>query len=211
MSLTTLLAVIVIGVIGLTVMGYSVDAWINDTVSVFLGNVRDSESSIPAPVAGQVACDLLVNVEWREKGTNIGLGVDAILFLNSDGKTVSYVYDNCYQVGNTQFPTASLLDFMNTKEVVAPLDLIIPAQELFDKEYKLSFILVDSNGLEKKVQHYQDISYVVPALNLEYDFEQNLKFRNVVLDDYTLKIVAENARFWEHTDGEPYLQGIVAP
>ncbi len=211
MGIETLIVIAVVAVIGLAFLGYEVDAWINGFLTNIQGGLIDADTAIPAPAVGSIACNVIVDIEWREKGTNVFTGVDAVLFLNSEGKTTNVEWDSCYEVGATGLPTASLLDFMASGDNIAPLDIIIGAQELWDKEYELSFILVDEFGLERKVQHYQSINYVVPALNLVYDFEQKLVFRNVELGDYTLKIVAENARFWEHSEGEHYNQAINAP
>ena len=210
MSFTGLLAVIVIGIIGLTVMGYSVDAWVNDTINALNGNIRDSETSIPSPQRGQIACDLYVDATWREKMTASFSDVNKVLFTNQDGKTITSEWKDCYQVGGIS-PSLTLLDFFNQPKEVAPLDLIIPNTNIVDEKYNLSFVLVDSNNLEKKLPHYQKIDYIVPAFNPEFDFQQKLVFRNIVLGDYTLKIIPEHARWWEHQSGEPYQQSIVAP
>jgi len=204
-----LIVVAIVAVVGLTIAGYEVDAWINGFYSSIQNGIIDGVNNMPSPAVGSIACNLIVDVEWREKGTNVGVGVDAVLFLNSEGKTVNTTWDSCYEVNG--LPTASLLDFMASQDTIAPLDVIIGAQEIWDKDYQMSFILVDELGTERKVQHYQSIDYVVPKLNLSYDFEQRLVFRNVQLADYTLKIIAEEARFWEHSEGEAYYQAIRAP
>ena len=133
------------------------------------------------------------------------------MFTNTEGKTVKKEVNNCGTVAPATNSLLTLLDFIGTSKTVTPLDIIVPNNNLFDEKYTISFVLIDENGYEKKLPHYQDREYIVPALTSEYDFEQKLIFRDIKYGEYTLELRPTNAKWNDHQDNQPYKQHISVP
>ena len=208
----TAVIVLLLVVVGIIVFaGSQVMSFVTDTQSAIAQSARDIETQIPQPPIGSKICDLIITATWREKNS-LSLGDDIhILFTNTDGKSIKKVVNNCGNVLPAHNSLMTLLDFIGTKQSVTPLDLIIPDTLVFESEYKMSFVLVDENGLEKKLPRYQEISYKIPALKAEYDFEQKIIFRDVAVGDYILELRPINAKWNDHGEHEPYKQKITVP
>ncbi len=214
-SLTALLVLFVIGVIGFIIAGSQISAFVNDTFQSFGDQVRDDEIKIDAPQQGQIICDMFVTANWQERGTLVfALNPQPILFIDpsdADNVGINVDFRDC-KISSGGFPFASLLDFIGASSEVQPLDFIIPDVPLFDDPYELSWVLVDfDTGKERKLLHYQSIEYIVPVGVFDFRYEQKLVFRDIVPDDYTLKIIPKVARFFDHDDGEPFLFAIQDP
>ncbi len=214
-SIGGFLVLVAIIIVSFLVAGAQISAFVNDTLGAFGSQVRDDEIKIDAPQQGQVVCDIFVTANWREKGT-LAFALDPIPILFFDprdeaGVGINIDYQNC-KIASGGFQFASLLDFLGTTDEVVPLEFIIPDIPIFDQPYELSWVLVDPNtGKERKVLHYQNIEYIVPAGVFDFRYEQKLVFREVVPDDYVLKIIPKIARFFDQTEGDPFLFVIQDP
>ena len=201
-----LIIVVVFAYGGSVIMGF-----VTDTSGIVAQKIRDTETQIPSAPAGSKACDLFLTATWREKTTNEVFEVEQILFTNTDGKTVKKEVSNCGTVSVAPNSLLTLLDFMGTNKDVKPLDIIVPQQSVFEEPYTISFVLINSDGYEKKLPHYQSIKYVVPKLTYEFDFEQKLIFRDVEYGEYTLELRPDGARWFDHGESQPYMQHISVP
>lgn len=214
-SLTGFLILAVIGVIAFIIAGSQISAFVNDTFATFGVQIRDSEIKIDAPQQGQIICDVFVTANWLERGTLVfALNPQPILFFDpKDADNVGIVVDyrDC-KIASGGFQFSSLLDFIGASSEVQPLDFIIPEVPFFDDPYELSWVLVVfDTGKERKLLHYQNIEYIVPTGVFDFRYEQKLVFRDIVPDDYTLKIVPKVARFFDHSAGQPFLFQIQDP
>jgi len=211
-----ILVLIVIIIISFAVAGTQISAFINDTFQTFGVQVRDSEVKIDAPQQGEIICDMFVTAKWREKGT-LAFAFDPIpiIFIDpkdEEGVGINVDFQNCRIAGTLGLSFLPLFDFLGTSSDVAPLEFIFPDFPLFDQPYELSWILVETDtGKERKIAHYQDIEYIVPQGVFDFRYEQKLVFRNLVPDDYTLKIVPKVARFVDQDEGEPFIFFISDP
>lgn len=216
-SITALLILIVIIVVSFSVAGSQISAFVNDTLSSFGVQVRESEIKIPVAKQGEIVCDLFITANWREKGT-VAFAFDPIPIIFIDprdeegvGIQATFVSETC-KVSSGGFQFNSLLDFLSTTDEVVPLEFIFPDFPIFDQPYELSWVLVQSDtGKERKLLHYQNIEYIVPQGVFDFRYEQKLVFRELVPDDYTLKIIPSVARFFDKTEGEVFLFPIPDP
>ena len=216
-SIGAFLVLVAIIVVGFLVAGSQISAFVNDTFASFGVQVRDDETKIDAPKQGEIVCDLFITANWREKGT-VAFAFDPIPIIFIDprdesgvGIQATFVSETCH-VASGGFQFNSLLDFLSTSDEVVPLEFIFPDFPVFDFPYELSWVLVQSDtGRERKLLHYQDIEYIVPAGVFDFRYEQKLVFRDVVPDDYTLKIIPSSARFFDKTEGEVFLFPIPDP
>jgi len=214
---TGLLIAIAIILVVIVFAGSQVSAFVND---IFVGvgvDIRDSETRIPPAVQGEIVCDLFITANWEIQNTIIfAIEPQPVIFFDPDdieggGVGITTNYDDC-KVSGGILSFLPLFDFLSTSDTVPPLDFIIPDFGFFDIPYELDWILVDENtGKERKLSHYQNISYEVPAGQFDFRFEQKLVFRDIVPDDYILKIVPEVARFFEQDDGEAFFHLIPDP
>jgi len=217
MGITGTLIAIAIIVVVLAVAGTQVSAFINDTLRGFGETVRDQENKIPNAPQGVIVCDMIVTADWEVQNTVIfALEPQPIIFFKDsdiDGSGVGFQIDyrDCKVSNGLGLSFLPLLDFLGASSEVQPLDFIIPDFPLFDLPYELSWILVDDQGKQKKVQHYQDVEYVVPSGQFDFRYQQVLIFREIIPDDYVLRIEPQVARFFEHDDGEAFLFGIPDP
>jgi len=197
--------------------GSQVSAFIND---IFVGigvDIRDSETKIPPAERGEIVCDLFVTANWEEQTTLIfALEPQPVIFFDPDdidggNVGINTSYQDC-KVSGGGLSFLPLFDFLSTSDTVVPLDFIFPDFPLFDLTYELDWILEDANtGKERKLAHYQNIKYEIPAGQFDFRFEQKLVFREIVPKDYNLKIIPEVARFFELDDGEAFLHFIPDP
>lgn len=194
--------------------GSQVSAFVND---IFVGvgqNIRDSETKIPTAMQGEVICDMFVIAKWEVQLATQIFSVVPIIFIEEkdvQGVGIDVSFQDC-KISNGLLSFVPLLDFLTTSDEVVPLDLFIPIQSAFEEPYEFSWVLVQSDtGKERKLAHYQDITYIVPSLNFDFRHEQKLVFRDIVPDDYILKIIPIKARFADLDDGQPFLFRISDP
>lgn len=211
MGIVAGIALLLIIVVVFAYAGSELMSFVTDTSSAVAQKIRDDETKIPNAPVGSTICDLFLTVQWREKSSNELFEVEQVLFTNSDGKTVTKEVSDCGTVAPASNSLMTLLDFFGTKKDVIPLDLIIPQQSAFDEPYYLSFVLVNDDGFEKKLPHYQSIKYIVPNFTFEYDFEQKLIFRDVQTGNYVLELRPDGARWFDHGENQPYRQNISVP
>lgn len=191
--------------------GYDkVSVAIDDVVETYNQKLRDEIAQIPKPTIGEMACDLSVTFNWRVIGASDGLIVQRVIFLNSEGQTTNIVWSNCHTVKSAS-SLSFIMDFFDSNDFTS-LEWIFPARShVTDVTYKLSFVLIDSNGLERK-SLYQNLSYVMPAFDSEFDFSQRLVYRDLPFGDYKIEIIGDNnARFADHKDGQSYIQQVPRP
>ncbi len=211
-----ILVLVVIVVIVFLVAGTQISAFLNDTFQTFGVQVRDSEVRIDAPQQGEIICDMFVTANWREKGA-VAFAFDPIPILffdpkDEEGVGINVNFQNCRISGGLGLSFLPLFDFLSTSGDVPPLEFIFPDFPIFDQPYELSWVLVQTDtGKERKLAHYQDIEYIVPQGVFDFRYEQKLVFRDIVPDDYTLKIVPKVARFFDQTEGDPFLFFISDP
>lgn len=201
-----LIIVVVFAYGGSVIMGF-----VTDTSNAVAQRINDAEIQIPNPSVGEKACDLFLTATWREKSSTELFEVSNILFTNTDGKTVKKEVSNCGVVAPTSNSFMTLLDFLGSGNTPNPLDVILPVQSTFDAKYKMSYVLVNEDGQERKLPHYQNNEYLVPAFTFEYDYEKKLVFRDVEYGEYTLELRPENARWFDHGESQPYKQHISVP
>ena len=202
-----LIIIVVFAYGGSVIMGF-----VTDTSNAVAQQLRDNEIQIPNVVAGDKACDLFITAQWREKNTFGSLDgfVQILLFTNSDGKTIKKTVSNCGTVAPVQNSLLTLLDFLGSDNM-KPLEFFVPNQALTAGSYSMSFVLVDENGYEKKLPHYQNQPFTVPALSFEYDYEQKLVFRDIKYGDYILELRPTDARWNDHGEAQAYKQKISVP
>lgn len=211
MGIVSGIILIVIIVVVFAYAGSVIMGFVTDTSDAIKQGISDKELQIPNAPVGSKACDLFLTVTWREKNS-IGFPVaEQILFTNTDGKTVKKEVKNCGVVAPVSNSLLTLLDFFGTEKIVSPLHLIIPEQQVSESSFMITFVLVDENGYEKKVPHYKDKIYKIPATTFEYDFEQKLIFRDVQYGEYTLELRAVGAVWNNHGENQPYIQHISVP
>jgi len=216
MGITGILIAIAIILVVIAFAGTQVSAFINDTFATIGMQIRDSETKIDAPQQGDIVCDMFVTANWEEQTTLIfALEPQPVLFFDPndvEGVGINVNFQNCGVAGGIGLSFLPLLDFLGTNSEVVPLDFIFPDFPIFDLPYELSWILVQQDtGKERKLAHYQDIEYEIPSGQFDFRFEQKLVFRDVVPDDYVLKIVPKVARFFELDDGEAFEFAIQDP
>ena len=205
------IALLLIIIIVFAYAGSELMSFVTDTSSAVAQKIRDNETKIPNAPVGSTVCDLFLTATWREKNS-VGFPVaEQILFTNTEGKTVIKEVNNCGTVAPASNSLLTLLDFFGTKKSMTPLDLIIPEQQLFESTFKMSFVLVNEDGYEKKLPHYQNIEYKIPASTFEYDFEQKLIFRDVQAGQYILELRPDDAKWNDHGENQPYRQNISVP
>jgi len=194
--------------------GSQVSAFVND---IFVGvgqNIRDSETKIPTAMQGEIICDMFVTAKWEVQLATQIFAVVPIIFIEEkdvQGVGIDVSFQDC-KISSGLLSFVPLLDFLTTSDEVVPLDLFIPIQSAFEEPYEFSWVLVQSDtGKERKLAHYQDITYIVPSLNFDFRHEQKLVFRDIVPDDYILKIIPIKARFADLDDGQPFLFTISDP
>ena len=213
-SIGGFLVLVVIIVVGFLVAGSQISAFVNDTFASLGTQVRDDEIRIDAPKQGEIVCDMFVTANWEVRLATQIFAVVPIIFIEEgdpQGVGIDVSFTDC-KIASGGFQFASLLDFLSTSDQVEPLDLFIPIQSAFEEPYEFSWVLVQTDtGKERKLPHYQDIVYIVPSLNFDFRHEQKLVFRDVVPDDYTLKIIPIKAKFNNLDDGEPFLFAISDP
>lgn len=204
--------VLIIVIVVFFVAGNQLLAFVTDSSDIISQQLRDSDVQIPVPKTGSTVCDLFLTASWREKSSNEVFEVSNVLFTNTDGKTVSKEVSNCHVKTATSFSLLSMMDFFGSSSAsVKPLDVIIPQQSAFAQTYKMSFVLIDENLLEKKIPHLQNIPYDVPAFTFEYDYEQKMVFREIVVGNYVLEMRPTDARWFDHGESQAYRQNITVP
>lgn len=218
MGIAGILIAIAIILVVIVFAGSQISAFINDTLGALGETTRESDIRIPTAKAGDIICDVFITADWQARLTTEIFDVNPILFFDptdvSGGQVgIDVVYQTpCKISSGTLFNFLPLLDFLSTEDEVQPLEFIFPIQSFFDEEYELSWILVEvDTGKEKKVRTYQNLKYVLPSFEFDFRFQQKLVFRDVVPDDYILKIVPVDARFADLDDGQPFLKFIPDP
>ena len=198
--------------------GAEVSAFINDTLGAIGATTRESETKIPNPQEGQIVCDVFIIADWQVRLSTEIFDINPIIFFDpakvTGGKVgIDIVYQTpCKISSGITFSFLPLFDFLSTRDQVQPLEFIFPIQSAFDEKYKLSWILVQADtGRERKLVHYQEIEYVVPSFEFDFRFQQKLVFRDIVPDDYILKIVPLGAKFADLDDGQAFLEFIPDP
>jgi len=210
-----ILVLIVIIIVVLVFAGTQVSAFINDTLGAFGVGVREGEIRIPTPIQGQIICDLFVTARWEEQTTITFTVLQPILFFEEkdvEGVGITVDHQDCKVASGTNLSFLPLFDFLGTNDQVVPLDFVFPHPTFFEQTYELSWILIQTDtGKERKVSHYQNIAYEIPAGTFDWRYEQKLVFRDVVPDDYILKIISIDSRFFNLDEGEPFLFTIRDP
>lgn len=214
-SIVAGLVLLVIAVIVFLVAGTQISAFVNDTLGAFGVASREGDIRIPTPQQGQITCNMFVTAKWEVRLSTQIFSVVPILFFDPNdvaGVGIDTSFQDCKISSGSILSFLPLFDFLSTSDQVQPLDLFIPIQSAFEEPYELSWVLVQTDtGKERKVRTYQDIEYIVPSLNFDFRHEQKLVFRDVVPDDYTLKIIPLKARFADLDDGQPLLEFIPDP
>ena len=203
--LLVLIVIVVFAYGGSVIMGF-----VTDTSSAFKQAVSDRELQIPSAPVGTSACDLFITVQWREKNSSGFPFIEQILFTNVDGKTVKKTVSNCGIVAPVQNSLMTLLDFIGSGKA-QPLEFVFPTQGITEGTYSMSFVLVDANGYEKKLPHYQNLPFKVPITTYENDYEQKLIFRDMQYGNYVLEMRPSEARWSDHGESQPYRQNISVP
>jgi len=198
------LIVIVIIIIGGVFFWNEVSAIINDATAFIKTTAGDNEIKIPTPATGTRVCDLLITVDIRSKSALSGstlIGTERILFTDGqEGKLITWVWSNCH-LFSLSILSATQLDLISESKF-DPLEFFIPAEDVFDQQIILSYVIVNENGLEKKLSFYQEVSYIHPAFIADFDFQQKLKYRDLKPGDYTLEIIPDEAHFDNKKLGE---------
>lgn len=186
--------------------------------------LRDNSVSIDKPADGAPVYDLQMDVKIKAKGSS-NFGLEYLLFLNTDGGTFDkkWINPHVYQGNLLSFLyLANFMDFMSSRTNTTTLTdlttneiIIIPNSGVVPVNFKLSYILVDSDtGLQKKLTKYQDVPYSIPALVSSYTIDQKLLIPDLPKKNYELWIIPTtnsydaNIRFADHAVGEKYVQRI---
>ena len=216
MSLVGIIVLIVVVLIGWSFFSSEINAFLEDGKSL----ISDRESSIPKPAPGTPVYDLSIDVKPKVRLTNVGIGVDYILFLNQEGGTVKWNWINPHLQSNSLLSFIAPLNlgdvFANESYIVdlATNEIIIPTSNAFSTKIQLSYILVDpETGLQKKIPHYQDKTYNIPEFVKDYSLNEKIVLRDLPKKNYELWIVPEKVgtftvRFADSAPGEPYKQTI---
>src|SRR3990167_6962981 len=225
---TVFILLIILGVIAVAVFGLGeVLAFVNNTTNGIFDSVRNGESSIPIPPKGSTILDLTITVKPKIKASNSGAGcpvlctsVDYLIFLNSDGGTVSKVWTNDRIQKLSLVEMNTLSDYLSAGSTLGQItdlqtgEIVLSTSNSLSSEFQLSYILVDpETGLKKELPHYQNVKYKFPALTKEYSVTEKLVFRGIEKKNYELWITPDklgffDTRFADKALGEPYIQKI---
>ena len=225
---TVLIVLIILGIVVVAVFGINETlAFVNDTTNGIFDSIRTGESSIPIPPKGSTISDLTITVKPKIKASNSGAGcpvlctsVDYLIFLNSDGGTVSKVWTNDRIQKLSLVEMNTLSDYLSASSTLGQItdlqtgELVLPTSNSLSSEFQLSYILVDpETGLKKELPHYQNVKYKFPALTKEYSVTEKLVFRGIEKKNYELWITPDklgffDTRFADKALGEPYIQKI---
>ena len=212
MSLQSILILLVIVVVAFTVVGTEISAFIDDTIGLFDQGLRDIDIRIPTPERGTQICDLLVTVDVRSISAVSGatiIGTERILFSDGqEGRLITWLWDNCHTKG---LVSANLAPFDFLSRSLPKLEFFIPAEDIFDQSIILSYVLVNENGLEKKLPQYQNVIYTHPAFISQFDFQEKVRYRDIASETYVLKIIPFEAHFDNKKVGEALEKTITFP
>ncbi len=205
-----LILVVVIVVIGFFFWS-EISAFVNDTTTALNQQARDNNVSVPKPVTGQTVCDLLIDIDVRSSSaTTLTFSTERILFTNGqEGKQIGWQWDNCHQY-TSGLLSLSILDYFGESEYPT-LEFFIGSADSFDQKIIMSYILEDENRLEKKLPLYQNVKYIHPAYQGDFDFNQKLKYYDLPIGDYTLKMIPLEAHFNDKKVGEALEKSITRP
>jgi len=202
MGLTGTLILLVIIIVGGLFFWSELTAFASDVSGFIKTADRDSQVKIPRPTSGTTVCDLFITIDVRSRSAISGtlVSTERILFTDGqEGKEIGWQWSNCRPFGLSLF-SLTTLDLLGDSP---RLEFFIPAEDIFDQQIILSYIIIDEDGLEKKLPLYQDITYIHPAFVADFDFQQKLKFRDLVPKDYVLEIFPTEAHWDNKKVGQP--------
>src|SRR3990167_331673 len=218
-GLVTVIVLIIVVVVGWSFFSNEIDAFLEDGKSI----LRDNESSIPQAKDGTPVYDLSIDVKPKVRLTNVGIGVDYILFLNQEGGTIKWNWINPHLYQNSLLSwivPLNLFGYFEERDQLGFVqdlqtnEIIIPTSNAFSTKLKLSYFLVDvDTGLKRELPTYQGISYNIPELVKDYSINEKIVIKDMQKKKYELWIVPEKVgtftvRFADHAPGEPYKQTI---
>ena len=203
MVLGTLLLIVILVVVG--VFFYSeITAIVDDYSTIISQTLRDNEFKIPTPTRGETVCDLAITINVRSFSAISGdiISHNRILFTDGkEGKLIGWNWDNCKTYVSNLF-SVSLLDTI-TRSDFTTLEFFIPDSSPFDQKIILSYALVDETNLKIKKPIYQRVEYIHPSFQTIYDFQEQIKFYQIIPKDYTLEITPLESHFEDLKVGEP--------
>ena len=216
MGIVGIIVVLILVVVAWSMFSNEINAYIENGKSIIV----DNQSSIPKPVTGTPVYDLTIDVKPKVRLTNVGIGVDYILFLNQEGGTIKWNWIKPHLQSNSLLSfiaPLSLGDLFQNDSYILDLttnEIIIPTSNAFSTKLKLSYILVDpETNLQKKLPYYQHIVYNIPELVKDYSINEKIVLKDLPRKNYELWIVPEKVgtftvRFADSAPGEPYKQKI---
>jgi len=211
MGTTATLIILLIIIVGGLFFWNEVSAFASDFSAFIKTSERDEQVKIPKPTSGTTVCDLFVTVAIRSTSAlsgATGFGTERILFSDGQqGKLITWQWDNCHPF-SLSLLSLTAFDLIGDSPT---LEFFIPAEDVFDQKIILDFVLTDENGLEKKLPLYQDVTYIHPAFVSDFDFEQKLKFRDLIPKDYVLEIFPTEAHWDNKKVGSPLKKVITFP
>lgn len=175
---------------------------------------NQGDTKIPKPPVNTPVCDLLVTFKPKVTGS---LTSGNILFINQNGGTITYKWQNCHLQTMQWLNFAQLYDFMSTKFNADQLpkdELGIPIIAVFDETFKVNFKLVDQDGNTLLIPQHQSIPFKITSRILaDQSFNYEIKFFNLAKQAYHLEITIDsnNYRFADHDFGQAYVQNINSP
>jgi len=202
MIIATLFLFVIIAVVGIYFYAEIV-AIVNDYQSILIQKILDEDIKVPAPQAGQRVCDLTITIDVRSESALSGTGISTERILFTDGKAgkqIGWNWNNCHEYKSSLL-SASLLDAILSSDL-KKLEFFFPSADPFDQKIILSYSLVDENGLRKKLPHHQNILYIHPSFQNTFDFNQQLKFFQLIPQEYILEILPLEAHFEDKKVGD---------
>ena len=203
MVLGTLLLIVILAVVGIYFYA-EISTIYNDYSSILIQKIIDEDFKVPTPNFGERVCDLIITIDIRSISAISSdiISHNRILYTDGrEGKQIGWQWQNCHDFTSSLF-SVTLLDVITDSDY-STLEFFIPDSSPFDQKIILSYSLVDQNGLKKKLPLYQKVTYIHPALQTHYDFSQQLKFRDLIPQDWTLEILSNEAHFEDKIIGDP--------
>ena len=218
MGLIGIIVLLIAVIVGWSMFSNEINAYLENGKSI----ISDNVSSIPKSAPGTPVYDLVIDIKPKVRLTNVGIGVDYILFLNQEGGTIKWNWSSPHLQSNALLSFIAPLSlgdmFASSSDSyivdLATNEIIIPTSNAFSTKLKLSYVLVDpETGLQKKIPYYQDKIYNIPELVKDYSLNEKIVLKDMPKKDYELWIIPEKVgtftvRFADSAPGEPYKQKI---
>src|SRR3990167_6063564 len=148
MGIVGIIVVLILVIVAWSMFSNEINAYIENGKSIIV----DNQSSIPKPATGTPVYDLTIDVKPKVRLTNVGIGVDYILFLNQEGGTIKWNWINPHLYQNSLLSwivPLNLFGYFEERDQLGFVqdlqtnEIIIPTSNAFSTKLKLSYFLVD--------------------------------------------------------------------